>query len=196
MSFQKSKNNTSFIVKLSIAATSISIAAIILTFSIVNGFQAQIAQKVYQFWGTIRINAISGNVLNESPQLVSTIQQLSGVKSVEPYAIQTGVVAFQKEMEGIIVKGVSKKQPIPFISTTTGLNEFRIEKSNETVLSQEIANKIGASIGSVVRVNFLQNGIAKEKKLLVKGIYHSGIEEYDAQFIFIDLSVLQRLNTV
>jgi len=195
MSFQKSKNNTSFIVKLSIAATSISIAAIILTFSIVNGFQAQIAQKVYQFWGTIRINAISGNVLNESPQLVSTIQQLSGVKSVEPYAIQTGVVAFQKEMEGIIVKGVSKKQPIPFISTTTGLNEFRIEKSNETVLSQEIANKIGASIGSVVRVNFLQNGIAKEKKLLVKGIYHSGIEEYDAQFIFIDLSVLQRLNT-
>ena len=96
MSFQKSKSNTSFIVKLSIAATSISIAAIILTLSIVNGFQEQIAQKVYQFWGTVRINAINGNVLNESPQLVNAIQQLPEIKQVEPYATQTAVIAYQK----------------------------------------------------------------------------------------------------
>jgi lipoprotein-releasing system permease protein len=194
MSFQKSKSNTSFIVKLSIAATSISIAAIILTFSIVNGFQEQIAQKVYQFWGSIRINPINGNVLNESPQLLNAIQQLPEVKSVQPYATQTAVIAYQKEMEGIIVKGINKRQTIPFFQTNSNLNELFIEKNNETVLSQEIANKIGASIGSVVRVNFLQNGKVQERKFIVKGTYHSGIEEYDAQFIFIDLTVLQWMN--
>ena len=195
MSFQKSKSNTSFIVKLSIAATSISIAAIILTLSIVNGFQEQIAQKVYQFWGTVRINAINGNVLNESPQLVNTIQQLPEIKQVEPYATQTAVIAYQKEMEGIIVKGINKGQAIPFLHMSSNLNQLFIEKSNETVLSQEIANKIGATIGSVVRVNFLQNGKVQERKFLVKGIYHSGIEEYDAEFIYIDLGVLQFLNS-
>lgn len=195
MSFQKSKSNTSFIVKLSIAATSISIAAIILTLSIVNGFQEQIAQKVYQFWGTVRINAINGNVLNESPQLVNAIQQLPEIKQVEPYATQTAVIAYQKEMEGIIVKGINKGQPIPFLHMSSNLNQLFIEKSNETVLSQEIANKIGATIGSVVRVNFLQNGTVQERRFLVKGIYHSGIEEYDAEFIYIDLDVLQFLNS-
>lgn len=195
MSFQKSKSNTSFIVKLSIAATSISIAAIILTLSIVNGFQEQIAQKVYQFWGTVRINAINGNVLNESPQLVNAIQQLPEIKQVEPYATQTAVIAYQKEMEGIIVKGINKGQPIPFLHMSSNLNQLFIEKSNETVLSQEIANKIGATIGSVVRVNFLQNGTVQERRFLVKGIYHSGIEEYDAEFIYIDLGVLQFLNS-
>ena len=195
MSFQKSKSNTSFIVKLSIAATSISIAAIILTLSIVNGFQEQIAQKVYQFWGTVRINAINGNVLNESPQLVNTIQQLPEIKQVEPYATQTAVIAYQKEMEGIIVKGINKGQAIPFLHMSSNLNQLFIEKSNETVLSQEIANKIGATIGSVVRVNFLQNGKVQERRFLVKGIYHSGIEEYDAEFIYIDLGVLQFLNS-
>ena len=194
MSFQKSKSNTSFIVKLSIAATSISIAAIILTFSIVNGFQEQIAQKVYQFWGSIRINPINGNVLNESPQLLNAIQQLSEVKSVQPYATQTAVIAYEKEMEGIIVKGINKRQTIPFFQTNSNLNELFIEKNNETVLSQEIANKIGASVGSIVRVNFLQNGKVQERKFIVKGTYHSGIEEYDAQFIFIDLTVLQLMN--
>ena len=195
MSFQKSKSNTSFIVKLSIAATSISIAAIILTLSIVNGFQEQIAQKVYQFWGTVRINAINGNVLNESPQLVNAIQQLPEIKQVEPYATQTAVIAYQKEMEGIIVKGINKGQAIPFLHMSSNLNQLFIEKSNETFLSQEIANKIGATIGSVVRVNFLQNGTVQERRFLVKGIYHSGIEEYDAEFIYIDLEVLQFLNS-
>jgi lipoprotein-releasing system permease protein len=195
MSFQKSKSNTSFIVKLSIAATSISIAAIILTLSIVNGFQEQIAQKVYQFWGTVRINAINGNLLNESPQLVNAIQQLPEIKQVEPYATQTAVIAYQKEMEGIIVKGINKGQAIPFLHMSSNLNQLFIEKSNETVLSQEIANKIGATIGSVVRVNFLQNGKVQERRFLVKGIYHSGIEEYDAEFIYIDLGVLQFLNS-
>ena len=194
MSFQKSKSNTSFIVKLSIAATSISIAAIILTLSIVNGFQEQISQKVYQFWGTIRINAINGYVLNESPKLVNALQQLPGIKNIDAYATQTGVIAFEKEMEGVVVKGIQLKQPIPFIRKGSKHNELHIEKSNETILSEEIANKIGATIGSVVRINFLQDGRASEKKLIVNGIYHSGIEEYDAQFIYIDLSVLQFIN--
>jgi lipoprotein-releasing system permease protein len=194
MSFQKSKTNTSFIVKLSIAATSISIAAIILTFSIVNGFQEQIAHKVYSFWGSIRINAINGNLLNESPELVNRIKQLPGVESIEAYATQTAVIAYQKEMEGIIVKGVNKNQSIPFLSMRKQPTGLSIKKNSEIVLSEEIANKINAPIGSVVRVNFLQNGKVQERKFTVNGLYHSGIEEYDAQFVYISLDVLQYLN--
>ena len=46
ISFQKEKTYTRFIVRLSIAATSISVAAIILTLAIVNGFQKSISDKV------------------------------------------------------------------------------------------------------------------------------------------------------
>ncbi len=195
MSFQKSKTNTSFIVKLSIAATSISIAAIILTFSIVNGFQDQIAQKVYNFWGDIRINAINGNILKEDSVLEASIKNIPDVKSVAPYATQTAVIAYQKEMEGIIVKGIKYFQPIPFLSKSEKLNQLYIEKGGDIVLSEAIANKMNAEIGSMVKINFLQDGNARERKFQVIGIYHSGIEEYDAQFAYISLRVLQMLNT-
>ena len=148
MSFQKSKSNTSFIVTLSIAATSISIAAIILTCSIVNGFQEQIAQKVYQFWGSIRINPINGNVLNESPQLLNAIEQLPEVKSVQPYATQTAVIAYEKEMEGIIVKGMNKRQSIPFLQTSSNLRELLIEKNDE------VAEKPEQTLYSVMKSYF------------------------------------------
>ena len=194
MSFQKSKTNTSFIVKLSIAATSISIAAIILTFSIVNGFQEQIAQKVYDFWGASRITAINGNVLKEDSQLVNEIKKIPEVASIEPYANQTAVIAYRSEMEGIIVKGIDNHQAIPFLSKSEKSNEIFIKKNNEIVLSDIIANKINTTIGAVIRINFLQDGKAIERKFKVIGTYHSGIEDYDAQFVYINLDVLQNMN--
>lgn len=195
MSFQKSKTNTSFIVKLSIAATSISIAAIILTFSIVNGFQDQIAQKVYQFWGASRITAINGNTLKENSKLVNTIKKIPEVASVEPYATQTAVIAYHSEMEGVIVKGVKPFQHLPFLSKSEFLNELYIDGYNRIILSETIANKLMADMGSVVKLNFIQNGKTTERSFLVNGIYHSGIEDYDAQFVYINLSVLQYMNS-
>lgn len=194
MSFQKSKTNTSFIVKLSIAATSISIAAIILTFSIVNGFQEQIAQKVYDFWGASRITAINGNVLKEDSQLVNEIKKIPEVASVEPYAAQTAVISYHKEIEGVIVKGVKPNQHLPFLSRSEFLNELYIDGYNRIILSETIANKLVADIGSVVKLNFIQNGKTTERSFLVNGTYHSGIEDYDAQFVYINLDVLQNMN--
>jgi len=50
ISFHQKKSYTNIIVKLSIIATAISVAAIILTLSLVNGFQESIANKVFSFW--------------------------------------------------------------------------------------------------------------------------------------------------
>jgi lipoprotein-releasing system permease protein len=65
ISFYKQKNYTRFIVRLSIAATAISVAAILLTLSIVNGFQSTISSKLYAFWGHIQISASNGANIND-----------------------------------------------------------------------------------------------------------------------------------
>lgn len=193
MSFQKSKTNTSFIVKLSIAATSISVAAIILTFSIVNGFQEQIAQKVYDFWGEINITPINGNILEYSKSFEDSLKKISGIKIVQPYVIQTAIISYKTEMEGILVKGIRKQEIIPFEKEIRN-NRLIIKSRQDLIISDYIARKLNLDIKSNVKLNFLLNGKIIERKLKVAGIYHSGIEEFDQKYIYTDIELLQNLS--
>ena len=40
----------------------------------------------------------------------------------------------------------------------------------------------------------MTNGSVQQRKMKVAGFYHSGIEEYDRQFVFVDIHLLQQLN--
>ena len=76
ISFYKQKNYTRFIVRLSIAATAISVAAILLTFSIVNGFQSTVSHKLFSFWGHLQISSVNGASLIEDAQLEEKIKHI------------------------------------------------------------------------------------------------------------------------
>ena len=76
LSFQKQKNYTRFIVRLSIGATAISVAAILITFSIVNGFQQSVSNKVYAFWGQIRISSVNGYPLEADDLIQKNISKI------------------------------------------------------------------------------------------------------------------------
>ena len=92
ISFQKEKTYTRFIVRLSIAATAISVAAIILTLAIVNGFQQSISNKVYQFWGHIRVASVSGEPieLNQNAKVLWS----DSVERVTPFINQSSVLSY------------------------------------------------------------------------------------------------------
>ena len=193
ISFYKQKNYTRFIVKLSIAATAISVAAILLTFSIVNGFQTEISQKIYSFWGQVQISAVSGSTLENKPEVVQQIKTLPTVQKVTAYLNQPMVLAKELEIEGLNAKGIEDVTATPQVSKGRRLSNDPQSIVKEIMVSKTIADKLQIKLGDQVRLYFFQNGQAQERKLTVVGLFHTGIEEYDSKNVFVDLKLLQQL---
>lgn len=193
ISFNKQKNYTRFIVRLSIAATAISVAAILLTFSIVNGFQSTISNKVYSFWGHIQIASVNGNTLSENPNFLQQIKSIPEIQSASPYLNQTMVLAKDIEIEGLNAKGIADFTMIPNLSKGRSIQTDLQTSAKEIVLSKLIATKLHIDTGDQVKLYVLQNGAVQERKLIVVGLFHTGIEEYDLRNVFVDLKLLQQL---
>jgi lipoprotein-releasing system permease protein len=193
ISFFKQKNYTRFIVRLSIAATAISVAAIILTFSIVNGFQSTISNKIYSFWGHIQIASVNGSTLTDNPALTQQLKAIPNISAASAYLNQTMVLAKALEIEGLNAKGIADFSSIPSLSKGRILNSNANSISKEIVVSKNIATKLHIDTGDQVRLYFLQNGQIQERKLTVVGLFHTGIEEYDLKQVFVDIKLLQQL---
>lgn len=193
ISFYKQKNYTRFIVRLSIAATAISVAAILLTFSIVNGFQSTVSHKLFSFWGHIQISSVNGASLNDDAQVAKKIKTISNIQSSSTFLNQTMVLAKDIEIEGLNAKGIADFSSIPNLIQGRIIQSDGQTPSKEIVLSKNMASKLHIAIGDQVRLYFFQNNQVQERRLKVVGLFHSGIEAYDLKNVFVDIHLMQQL---
>ena len=208
IAFNKQKSFSRFIIRLSTAATALSVMAMIITLSFVNGFQKTISQKVFSFWGHIRVQHFEmGKALiaeespitkNDTVELI--IKNQKGVTRTEVFATKSAVLEKQKEIEGILFKGIDAKydstQLHQFIKQGRWLKFDDSLYSREILVSAPIANELQIKINDTLNIYFIgSNGNNSRRKLLVAGIYKTGIEEYDKLFAIGDIRLIQRINS-
>jgi lipoprotein-releasing system permease protein len=180
-----------FIIRLAIAATTISVAAMILSLAFINGFQKVISEKVFSFWGHIRVQHFEPfkvSIAEETPILRNDtiekeLRKLGNVANLQPFATKSAILNANATIEGVLFKGVSE-----------GFNDTAYNP--EIVLSQFIADQIGVDVGNDLLIYFIQPGEEKPRtrKLRVCGIYKTGIDIYDKTFALGDMRLIQRLN--
>ncbi len=195
ISFHQKKSYTSIIVKLSIIATAISVAAIILTLSLVNGFQQSISNKVFSFWGHIRIESVNGSPLQKNDSIVNGLLKASNqkIQSITPFVSQSTVISFKQDIEGIVALGVNANDPIPFLVEGEKLTPSKDSLMKEIIISDGIAKKLNIPLNENIKLYFLNGTNVQQRKFKVVGFYHSGMQDYDQQYVMIDIKSLQQL---
>ncbi|MFN5475801.1 MAG: ABC transporter permease [Chitinophagaceae bacterium] len=209
IAFNEQHSFSRFIIRLSVVATVISVASMVISLSFVNGFQKVVSEKVFSFWGHVRVQHFEPfkvSIAEEYPILRNdTAENLmrtnKDVKYVQAFATKSAILRSTETIEGILFKGVEKDYHFD------GVEPFRVKGkwpvigdssgySTEIMISQYIADQLKLDVGQQVIIYFIQEGQEqpRTRKLTISGIYKTGIEVYDRTYVIGDMGLIQRLN--
>ena len=203
LSLTKQQSFTRTITLLAIAAVSMSICVVIISFGVLLGFKKEIREKVSGYAGDISIssyqltNGNENNILTISSSLIDSVSNVKDVESIFPYINKAGIIKSDSVLEGLVFKGVPynynfsffkkhlKRGVIPQYADSTD--------SYEILLSEYTASVMAVDTGDRLNLFFIESSDVKRRRPKVIGIYNTGLEEFDKQFAIADIRVLQRV---
>jgi len=202
--FKKKRNFSAGIVELAVAGIALGLAIMILSVAIVTGFKQQIQNKVVGFGSHLIIENFSTNSsyevtpIDKNQPFYNTLTQIDGIKHIQRFAIKAGIIKTETAIQGTILKGVDSDFDWSFFKKNmvkgTILNIDTGMRTNDILISEYIANALNLKLGDEINMYFIQEP-PKVRKFTIKGIYNTGLDEYDQLYLIADIKHIQRLNS-
>jgi len=114
IAFNREKTFSRFIIRIAIIATTLSVAVMILSTALVNGFQKAVSEKIFSFWGHLHVEVYQPDYAPlsapppflENDSLLRVLRNLPQVSTVQAYATQAVILKSSSDLDGVIFKGV------------------------------------------------------------------------------------------
>ncbi|WP_282788090.1 ABC transporter permease [Flavobacterium croceum] len=195
------------IVNIAVTAVALGILMMVVSIATGMGLQNKIRDKVSSFNGHILISSFTGNESNVSVNPISlhqtfypSFKNISGIKHIQGVASKAGIIRTSKAFEGVVFKGVGKDYD--FTQLKDYLQQGRMpilnqELNNEVLISEYLVKRLQLKLGDSFDTFFMkegQNKLPNFRRFKIVGIYNSGIQEFDASYLIIDLRHIQRMN--
>ena len=201
----KSNSISRPVVRIAALGITLGIAVMIIAISIVTGFQEEIRNKVIGFGSHIQVTGFNSTNTDQPRILINqnfypTLDSVPEIKNIQLFATKPGIIETKTEIEGIILKGISTDFDWTFFKnkmvqgdTLTLSNQLT---SNEILVSKTLADFLHLELNQVLTIYFSvgKNEDLKPRKFKIKGIYNTGLEEFDRKFVLADLKQLQKIN--
>jgi lipoprotein-releasing system permease protein len=207
IAFNSEHSFSRFIIRLAIAATAISVMAMILTIAFAQGFKEAISDKMYSFSGHIRVMHFESEkteIAEEKPVTVNDtvldiIQSDPAVKYYYAFATKDAILKGPESFEGLKFKGVGPDFSFAhlqqFLTSGRWIHFPDSGYSNEINLSDYTAKQLKLKTGDKLFAYFIQpDGAKRVRPMIVAGTYKTGIENYDRVTALVDIRLIQRLN--
>ena len=195
------------IIKIGIAAIAIGIVVMMVAIATGIGLQQKIRDKVVAFNGHVIISNFDSNTSQESVVPISKNQRfypefksVEGIKHVQAVAAKFGVIRTETDFEGVYLKGVGADYNWEYFKeflVAGKLPDYTKTRNEDVLISQYLANRLQFKIGDTFQMVFPKEDAEKLPNIIaypIVGIYNSGFQDLDAQYVIGDIRHIQRIN--
>jgi len=189
---------SSLIKKIALISISLGLFSVIVSSFILDGFKNEIKNKIYSFSGHYDISSYSNGLsfknspLNLNDGVNLNYKELEIIESIHPYILNSALFQGDKRnIEGVIFKGIDKTF-INKIESFIDVYNDNIDFSESILISKDLSKKLYVDVNDNVTI-FFPNDPPVFRRLKVKGIFSTGLEEIDNLVAFGDIQLSRKI---
>ena len=198
LGFKHQGSFTSFASIAAMVGLGLGVCALVLTSSVLNGFEETISSKIAGFDGHIRIQHFLFKPVTPYKTRLDSILTASNVSfSTAAYIQEAAMVRKGRSAEGILIVGHGDDALPKSINQMMRKGSAYLQKGN-IVIGDDLAAALKVKVDDKLVLVDMKSMVSissgqRMKQVTVSGIYKSGLQEYDKSVIYMTLADAQTL---
>lgn len=184
---------------ISLAAVMLGVAALVIVMSVMNGFRAELLDKIVGLNGHAIIQAYGGRMDNWQ-SVLKEVRATPGVVRASPLIEQPLLASFNGRVEAVLVRGntlqdIRRLEPQ---KVSGGMAALKPGASN-VAIGARLAENLGARVGDVITIINPQGRatpfgtVPRQVGYTVAAIFEIGVYDYDQAFVVMPMQDAQTL---
>ncbi|MGV3458376.1 lipoprotein-releasing ABC transporter permease subunit [Sphingomonas sp.] len=190
------------VASISLVAVMLGVAALVIVMSVMNGFRAELFDKITGLNGHAVVQGYGGQ-LRDWRAVVAEARKTPGVTTATPLIEQPLMASFQGRVEGVLIRGMTvadlRANPTLNKNVVAGRMAELTPECECVAIGSRLAMTLGASVGSSVQLISPQGPstpfgtVPRIVSYRVAAIFEVGVYDYDKAFVVMPMETAQTL---
>ena len=206
--YMKAKRKQAFISIISafsVLGVMLGVMTLIIVLGVMNGFEKDLKEKILGTVSHLVVLNHSTRTVTGWPQLIDRINVLDGIKAVTPYIYGQAMLSAHGKVRGVIVRGIDVATAgnviyLPRYLQSGSLQDLAVltDTLPGIIVGKELTVSNSLREGDVVQLISPQGkrtpvgAVPKVHNFRIAGIFKSGMYEFDANFVYMELAQAQK----
>jgi lipoprotein-releasing system permease protein len=196
----------SIITVISIAGVMVGVMALIVVLAVMSGFENTLKEKILGTQAHLNLLKASQEGMDQYQEVTKRVEETKGVVSAAPFIISQVMLSSESNVFGVVLKGIDPERVGRVTELAHNLKAGRLEdlkggKEGDLpgiILGVELAKHLSVSLNDSIQVISPLGTVTpmgmmpKMKRFRVKGIFYSGMYEFDNTMAYVSLEGAQK----
>lgn len=188
----------SVIAGFSLLGIGLGVATLIIVMAVMNGFRAELLDRILGVNGHATVYANSGEIENYA-SLADKLAELPGVTHAQPQIQNQVMVTSQGQASGAVVRGMQREDLMdrPLIANNVVAGQAQDFGDGGALVGSRLARKLGLGVGDQITLvsprgnTTVMGTVPRVKSFRIAGLFEVGMYEYDSSFIYLPMASAQ-----